>query len=108
MKFTSDDPIIVAAEADEEWMRILERQELLKHMPRRMLETHLSLLGWYPVAATRAALQRGKERVYIIELQDKTSVGYSEFSKLQQIDGAWHSIKLPYLRLLADKTAEHP
>jgi hypothetical protein len=38
-----------------------------RRLPRELLIAHLTVHGWVPVAATREALQRGAERVNIVE-----------------------------------------
>lgn len=102
------DAVNAAADYDEDWTKAAERQEAMAQMTPEVLSAHLSLLGWYPVAATRAALQRGCERVYIIELpsKDRTTVGCYSHPDLLVRDGVpWKDVPVPYLRLLANRIA---
>jgi hypothetical protein len=93
-------------EDEADWLRRLEREEVVKNMPIDTLRAHLAVQGWVPVEATRQALQRGCERVMIIEHQRGLSCGYyTHPHELPRVEVPWDSIPTPRLRMMAVKIA---
>lgn len=100
-----------AAVADSDWLLLMERREAVAKMPRKQLEAHLALRGWYPVPSTRAALQNGNRRVFVIELplKGKVTAGqYAHPTTLARSEVPGDSISDEQLRLLADKVEGLP
>lgn len=89
---------------DESWLVLAERTEQVKKMPRELLIAHLSVQGWVPVVGTREALQRGTERVNIIERSRGLSVSYYVHPEvLVREERSWDSIPDARLRMLAER-----
>lgn len=90
--------------SNEPWIVLAERTEQVKKMPRELLIAHLSVQGWVPVVGTREALQRGCERVNIIERSRGLSVSYYVHPDvLVREERAWGSINDARLRMLAER-----
>lgn len=97
-------PTPAEAAANEEWMELMERVEVVKKMKRPVLERHLAILGWVPVNGVREALQNGARRVNIIEHERGLSASYYEHPHvLPRIEQPWSSISDGRLRMLAER-----
>lgn len=73
-------------------------------LSRPQLEAHLALQGWFPVPSANAALQRDRERVYVIGRVDGLTTGhYVHPTVLARGEQPWTAIKYAYLILLAER-----
>lgn len=98
---------ITTAEIPEGWLQRLEREQVIKDMPRELLANHLAVQGWVPVQAGTAAVARGPERVFLVGgKMNRLSVAYSQHPHTpKRTEVPWSSIKPEHLRMLAVRIA---
>ena len=97
----------VGADAVEPWMQALERQEAVKALTIEQLRVHLALQGWYPVESRHAALQRGDERVQIVDTAKRGVVTRitNQYPAGKHPEVTWTSVSKTYLRMMAHRIA---
>lgn len=89
--------------ADEPWLVLAEQRDALKHLTHDQLVMHLAVQGWVPVVGMREALQRGRQRVNIVERGRGLSVTfYEHFKELKRDEVPWPT-NTARLRMLADR-----